>query len=236
MVAQFSVSVLSPEVLVEDVGDDCLVYVPGTESVVTLSGDTANALRQIQSGLAVDPTSPSVSELIRLGIVQASSPMSRRNVIRAGLIGAGAGVAALSLPSVAAASSDSAGGSTSSDTSTSGGDDTSGDTAVLLLIGNVWNGSGHDLSQFKLGLQGLNADFSQPATVTLSDGTTTIPMTKDTHTTGGVTIDVFWSGFLTPVIPGALWYSLTHTIAFTAVGGGSETATFTAPAPPSPPS
>ena len=213
---------LTAGVIVERVGDDLMVVVPGNSDVVSLSGRPAEMLLDVKTGRKVDSSDPALRDLVDLGVISAPG-LSRRGLIRVGAVGAGAGIAVLAMPGVAAASS------------TSGGGNTSSATAVLLLTSNLWNGSGHDLGRFKLGLEGLNADFSQPATVTLSDGTTIIPMTADTHPTGGVTIDAFDSGFLSTVIPGSSWYSLTHTIAFTTVGGGSATATFTASAPPAPP-
>ena len=96
--------VLSPGVIVEHVGGELLVVVPGHTDVVKLTGGVAQVLEDIRSGSAVDLSDPAVADLLELGIV--STPgVSRRGLIKAGAIGAGAGVAVLAMPSVAAASS-----------------------------------------------------------------------------------------------------------------------------------
>jgi hypothetical protein len=61
-------------------------------------------LADIQHGVNVDPHSPAVLELIDLGLVTTKG-MSRRSVLTASAMGAGAGVALLALPQTAAASS-----------------------------------------------------------------------------------------------------------------------------------
>lgn len=96
---------LAPGVLLEDLGSEYVAYVPDASDVVTLSGEAAAALRQIRSGIPGKYSGETVSHLVSLGIIHAPSGISRRGVVRAGLIGVGAGIAALSLPSVAAASS-----------------------------------------------------------------------------------------------------------------------------------
>jgi hypothetical protein len=97
---------LVPGVIVERVGGDLLVSVPDTTEVVHLNGKPAQVLLSIQAGLEIDQHDPSLATLVDLGIVQASG-MSRRGLIKAGAIGVGAGLAVMSMPSVAAASSDS---------------------------------------------------------------------------------------------------------------------------------
>ena len=96
---------IAPGVIVEKVGDDVVVMVPESTEVIRLSGDTAQLVRAIHDGLPVVP-SEAVYELIDRGILVSHTGMSRRGLITAGAIGAGAGVAALAMPSVAAASSD----------------------------------------------------------------------------------------------------------------------------------
>jgi hypothetical protein len=96
--------VLSPGVIVEHVGGELLVVVPGHTDVVKLTGGVAKVLEDIRAGKPVDLSHPAVSHLLELGIV--STPgVSRRGLIKAGAIGAGAGIAVLTMPGVAAAAS-----------------------------------------------------------------------------------------------------------------------------------
>ncbi len=95
---------IAPGVIVEMVGDDLVVMVPESTEVIRLSGDAAQLVRAIHDGLPVLP-SEAVTELIDRGILVSHTGMSRRGLITAGAIGAGAGVAALAMPSVASASS-----------------------------------------------------------------------------------------------------------------------------------
>lgn len=91
-------------VVVEELGADLMVMIPGSTEVLALSGDAATAVRRIQSGSPV-ATDAVVSDLVRLGVLETAG-LSRRGLIRAGAIGAGAGIAVLAMPSVAAASSE----------------------------------------------------------------------------------------------------------------------------------
>jgi hypothetical protein len=92
-------------VVVEEFGADLMVMVPGSTEVLTLSGDAAVAVRRVQSGSPV-ATDAVVSDLVRLGVLETSG-LSRRGLIKAGAIGAGAGIAVLAMPSVAMAASES---------------------------------------------------------------------------------------------------------------------------------
>lgn len=96
---------LSEGVLVEKLGSECVVFVPGRKDVLTLSGDMARVVVSISAGKPVSMSDPGVSELVDLGVVSAPSALSRRGVLSVGAVGVGAGVAALAMPSVAAASS-----------------------------------------------------------------------------------------------------------------------------------
>jgi hypothetical protein len=94
---------LADGVVVEEVGDDLMVMVHGSTEILSLSGAAADAVRKTQAGESV--TIDAVSEdLIRAGVLETSA-VSRRGFITAGAIGAGAGIAVLSMPGVAAASS-----------------------------------------------------------------------------------------------------------------------------------
>jgi len=97
-------AIVSPGVIVERVGDDLMVVVPGASDVVSLSGRPADVLLDVQAGRDVDPLDPALKTLSDLGIVT-SPGMSRRGLITAGALGAGAGVVMLSMPAAAAAGS-----------------------------------------------------------------------------------------------------------------------------------
>ena len=92
-------------VVVERVGSELLVVVPGSLDTLKFSGEAAQTLRDIQARNPVDVRSPTVADLIDLGVVKGQRQMSRRGFIRVGAIGAGAGIAVLSMPGAAAASS-----------------------------------------------------------------------------------------------------------------------------------
>lgn len=91
-------------VIVETVGAELLVVVPGTLEALRLTGEAASTLAKVQAGIKVDPTSPEAAELMSRGIVEIPG-ISRRGLIKAGAIGAGAGIAVLAMPSAAFASS-----------------------------------------------------------------------------------------------------------------------------------
>ena len=97
--------VLAPGVIVEDLGSDSVVLIPGQSEVLTLSGDAAETIRRIRLGKNSDWADSSISELLDHGVIRTVDGLSRRGVVRAGVIGVGAGFAALALPGVAAASS-----------------------------------------------------------------------------------------------------------------------------------
>jgi hypothetical protein len=93
-------------VIAERVGDELLVIVPGRTDTVRLTDHAADLFLDIQAGRGVDTADLVVANLVDLGVVQTSG-MSRRGLIKAGAIGAGAGIAVMAMPSVAAASSES---------------------------------------------------------------------------------------------------------------------------------
>ena len=97
--------VFTPGVIIEDLGSESAVYIPGVSEVLTLSGDAAAVIRRIRDGESVVGAEAVVSDLVVRGVIEPAQGMSRRGVVRAGVIGAGAGIAALAMPSVAAASS-----------------------------------------------------------------------------------------------------------------------------------
>ena len=101
MIKEFSVA---PDAVVEVVGADVFVHLPGSSEVIRLSGATAEAFLAIQAGEQVDSLDKAVHELVAIGVVQ-SRGLSRRGLVKAGAIGAGAGITVLAMPSIAAASS-----------------------------------------------------------------------------------------------------------------------------------
>jgi hypothetical protein len=96
---------IAPGVIIEHLGPDVVVMVPGSTEVIKLSGDAAHTIRAIQAGDVHALPSETVSELVDRGIVVSQAGMSRRGLIKAGAIGAGVGIAVLAMPGVAAASS-----------------------------------------------------------------------------------------------------------------------------------
>lgn len=95
---------LSPGVVVEKVGNEVLVKVPGSAGIIMLSGEAHAVIRSVEAEELV-AGSDAVAELIRLGVLTESSGVSRRGLITAGALGAGMGIAVLAMPGVAAAAS-----------------------------------------------------------------------------------------------------------------------------------
>ena len=95
---------LAKGVVVENMGSTVLVMVPGQHDVLTLTGPAADVVNAVVAGNSIsEDLEPHTEHLIAAGVL--TSPLSRRNLLRAGAIGAGASIAVLSMPSVAAASS-----------------------------------------------------------------------------------------------------------------------------------
>ena len=114
-------------VIVESLGEELIVLVPGSMEIVRLDGDPANLLRRIMNGEPPSSSdSDSMSLLGQFGLLK-SSAVSRRSVLRAGAVATGAGIALLSFPSAAAASST---GPNSSDNSLPAGEPGSTTPAV----------------------------------------------------------------------------------------------------------
>lgn len=93
-----------PGVLIEHVGNDLMVVVPGKNDYVKLSGEAAEVLLAVQAGKTTSGYEVVLANLEQLGVITGTG-MSRRGLIKAGAIGAGAGIAVMAMPSVAAASS-----------------------------------------------------------------------------------------------------------------------------------
>jgi len=96
---------ITPGVIIEHIDSEAMVLLPGSTSVLRLTSDQANTLRAIESDQSSAVSIQEVQSLIDAGIVTTHPAMSRRNLIKAGAIGAGAGIAVMAMPAVAAASS-----------------------------------------------------------------------------------------------------------------------------------
>jgi len=99
-----TVLTITPGVLIEKVGDDLMVITPKVSEAIILSGHIADTLAAIADGETVDGSDDAVSHLVELGIVHTPG-MSRRGLIAAGALGAGAGVVLLSMPAAAVSAS-----------------------------------------------------------------------------------------------------------------------------------
>lgn len=91
-------------VSVERVGDEVVAYLSTSQEIVRLSGDAALVLESIGQGATVTGGAALVDDLVDRGVLEEKGP-SRRNLLTAGAVGAGAGIAVLAMPGVAAASS-----------------------------------------------------------------------------------------------------------------------------------
>lgn len=96
---------LAPGVLIEQVGDDVLVVTHDSLTTLRLTGEAATVAYRVQAGQPIELNSPVVRDLAERGIITLPG-MSRRGLIKAGAIGAGAGIAVMAMPGVAAASSE----------------------------------------------------------------------------------------------------------------------------------
>jgi len=98
---------INSSVVCELVGDDVVVLDSENSAVVTLTGDSAKAVKRVLAGEKVSHTEPGVDELLSQGIILSTSPngLSRRSLVTTGVaVGAG-GIFALSLPAAANSSS-----------------------------------------------------------------------------------------------------------------------------------
>jgi len=96
---------ITPGAVIELIGNEAVVMLPGSTSVMRVSEEQAHTLRAIEAGHYSGLSAQTVESLIDAGIVVTHTGMSRRNLVKAGAIGAGAGIAVMAMPGVAAASS-----------------------------------------------------------------------------------------------------------------------------------
>lgn len=91
-------------VLVEELGNELLVKVPGSTDAVVLSGEPASIIRSLRAGRPLPVNGPCL-ELVDLGVLEFTSAVSRRSVLAVSAVGVGAGIALFSMPTVAVAAS-----------------------------------------------------------------------------------------------------------------------------------
>jgi hypothetical protein len=101
---------ITPGVVIEHLGQEAVVKLPGASSVVKVTGEQAHTLRAIETGHSQALSTLTVQSLIDAGIVVSETGMSHRNLFKAGTIDAGAGIAVMAMPTVDAASSPGEGG------------------------------------------------------------------------------------------------------------------------------
>ncbi len=99
---------VNPRVEWELIGSDIVVCDPEKKRVIRLTAEAADAFRAVQRGLP----EPAISDELQgwmldqgIFVESGSSLLSRRAILGASAVGLGAGVVAISLPTVAAASS-----------------------------------------------------------------------------------------------------------------------------------
>ena len=97
---------LAAHVIVEWVGADLLLCSPKSGRVSRITGAHPEVTESLASGGSVPVTShPDLLSLVQEGTLVQYQGLSRRSLVKAGAIGAGAGIAVLAMPTVAAASS-----------------------------------------------------------------------------------------------------------------------------------
>ena len=135
---------------VERIGPEVLVSVPGRCEAFRLSGEAARLAIAVLDGTPIPDSDPLVvDELHRRGIVEIAGP-TRRSLLRASGIAAGAGIAVLSLPSVAAAAS-------------GGGADRAGEGEITLnLVGSQADPFTGFVILFKVNMVKAGQVFSVP--------------------------------------------------------------------------
>ena len=84
-------------------GTDLIVMIPDSSEVLKLTGESAEVVRAVRSGLPV-VAGKVVDDLKAVGVLDSPS-LTRRGLVRGGAIGVGAGIAVLAMPGVAAADS-----------------------------------------------------------------------------------------------------------------------------------
>jgi hypothetical protein len=99
---------LADNIVVENVGHDLLVFLPGSSDILRLSGEPADLLRSVVDGKIPNSVdSGVVHRLIELGVLR-SPAISRRHFVGASALGLGAGLSLMALPHTAAAASSTA--------------------------------------------------------------------------------------------------------------------------------
>jgi hypothetical protein len=92
-------------VTVESVGEECVVMRPSSAEVIHLKDEAALLALRAAKGEQVVGPSEIVQQLVQVGVLEPMRGVSRRGLVKAGVIGAGTGVAVMAMPGAAAASS-----------------------------------------------------------------------------------------------------------------------------------
>lgn len=97
---------VSPEVVCEQLGDEFVVVSTSSSSAMSVTGESATALRRVLDGDTPAGDDPGVQQLVDQGIILVPpSGLSRRSLVLGVTAAAAGGVVALSLPPAAYASS-----------------------------------------------------------------------------------------------------------------------------------
>lgn len=88
----------------EKVGSEVVVHHTTTNTTHRLDGEAARLFLAVAHGDSVRKTHE-VTRLVELGLLESSSPIGRRTLVKGGAAGIGLGITSLTLPGVAAASS-----------------------------------------------------------------------------------------------------------------------------------
>ena len=173
---------LAAGLVVESVGEDLLILLPGARDVVRITGSAAEVVRALEAGNPIDSYAPSVSELKSLGIVSLGSGLSRRGLVRGSAVGLGAAVAVLAMPNVAAASSiggGSGGGGSVINKTLVRGQSTGGDVAKFTALDIPGTGTATILEVLiAVSFQDLLANWSAARVGPTVEFTTTSPIAE----------------------------------------------------------
>jgi hypothetical protein len=98
---------LNPQITFEIVGDEILALDATASSIMSITAERAQVVRQLLNGVKIGNNHDGVDELLELGIIlpEASRAVSRRSLVATGAAIGASGVVALGLPVAANASS-----------------------------------------------------------------------------------------------------------------------------------
>ena len=98
---------LNPQITFEKVGDGIVALDATESSIISITGKSAQVVRQLLDGVEVGNCDDGVDELVRRGLIlpEASQAVSRRSIVAGGVAIGVSGVLAMGLPTLAHASS-----------------------------------------------------------------------------------------------------------------------------------